>query len=107
MITIGNRCASGHDQPEVRGKTIPGVAHLRRMRQRVPDAGELGGIPVAVYQFSAVRSANQHQTEEGTVVARNKFHAMDLLNQRGLVNARFKQLTGLSAVFRQWTADIR
>ena len=107
MVTIGKRRASGNDQPDPRGKTIPGVARLRRMRMRVPDAGDLGGIPVAVYQFSAVRSSNQHQAEEGTVVARNKFHAMDLLSQRGLVNARFKQLTGLSAVFRQWTADIR
>ena len=63
---------------------------------------------VAVYEYHAIKGENhQEYHAEGTVVARNKLHAMDLLRAKGYFNARLKQLGGLSAFVRQLTADVR
>lgn len=62
---------------------------------------------MAVYEYHAIKGENQELHDEGTVVARNKLHAMDLLRSKGYFNARLKQITGLSAFVRQMTADIR
>lgn len=62
---------------------------------------------MSVYDFLAVYSDNQERHEEGTIVARNKLHAKDLLTQRGLVQIRLKQVTGLAAFLKQLTASVR
>ena len=62
---------------------------------------------MAVYEYHAIKGDNREFHDEGTVVARNKLHAMDLLRAKGYFNARLKQLTGLSAIVRRITADIR
>lgn len=62
---------------------------------------------MAVYEYQAVYRDNPERIAEGTMVARNKFHALDLLNQRGLTSPRLRPISGLSAFFKQLTADIR
>lgn len=62
---------------------------------------------MAVFEYQATTGENDERHEEGTIVARNKLHAMDLLRARGIFQARLKQVTGLSAFLRQLTADIR
>lgn len=62
---------------------------------------------MAVYDYNAVYRENESRQAEGTLVARNKLHAMDLLTQRGLVKPRLKQVTGFTAFLKQLTADIR
>ena len=62
---------------------------------------------MAVYEYQAIFREHPERLAEGTLVARNKLHALDLLSQRGLISPRLKAVTGLSAFFRQMTADIR
>jgi len=62
---------------------------------------------VAVYEYQAIYRDHPERLAEGTLIARNKLHALDLLTQRGLTSPRLKAITGLSAFFKQMTADIR
>lgn len=62
---------------------------------------------MAVFEYQAIFRDNPERLAEGTLVARNKLHALDLLNQRGLTSPRLRSITGLSAFFKQLTADIR
>jgi hypothetical protein len=64
---------------------------------------------VAVFKFSAftIGKEDEDHYEKGTVLARDESDAMDKLKRERFTNIRLKQLTGVRALVRQFTADIR
>jgi type II secretory pathway component PulF len=64
---------------------------------------------VAVFKFSALAMGkeNEDHYEKGTVVAHDQREALDKLRRERYTQIRLKQLRGVSALFRQFTADIR
>jgi len=59
-----------------------------------------------VFEYRAVQRENAERHEEGTIVARNKFHALDLLQRQGLVDVRLKTVRGFTAFIRELSASI-
>ena len=64
---------------------------------------------VAVFKFSALAlgKENQDHIEKGTVVARDQVEALEKLRRERLTKIRLKQMRGITALFRQFTADVR
>jgi type II secretory pathway component PulF len=60
-----------------------------------------------VYEYSAVRLDNNEHFLHGTVCARDKIDAFDKVRRQGLTEIRLRKLTGLAAMWRMRTADIR
>lgn len=64
---------------------------------------------MAVFKFSAFTQGKEDEDhcERGTVVARDQLEAKEKLRRERYTNIRLKQIKGVSAIFRQFTADIR
>jgi len=64
---------------------------------------------VAVFKFSAFTEGKEHEDhyEKGTVVARDQMDARDKLRRARYTNIKLKQMRGVSALVRQFIADIR
>lgn len=62
---------------------------------------------MAVFEFSAASQQHEEGAETGTVVARDKLEAFDKLKRRRLTDIRLRQLNGVNALFKQFTADVR
>jgi len=45
--------------------------------------------------------------EKGTIVANNEQHAREKLERLDLVEVRLKRISGISGLFKTFTADIR
>lgn len=59
-----------------------------------------------VYQYSAVSTEHEGNTETGRVIARDQLDAYDKLRRLGLKDIRLKRLQGLTALFARFTADV-
>lgn len=64
---------------------------------------------MAVFRFSALANGkeNEDHYERGTVVARDQLDALDKLRRARYTQIRLKQMKGVSALFKQFTADVR
>ncbi|MCF6285746.1 MAG: hypothetical protein L3K26_11200 [Candidatus Hydrogenedentes bacterium] len=64
---------------------------------------------MSVFKFRAftIGKENDDHYEKGTVVARDQADARDKLRRERFTNIKLKQLTGVSALVKQFTADIR
>ena len=64
---------------------------------------------MAVFKFSALAQGKEKEDhyEKGTVVARDQMDALDKLRRARFTQIRLKQLRGVNALFRQFTADVR
>lgn len=66
-----------------------------------------GEASVAVYRYSAVVRNREEMLEKGTIVANNEQHAREKLERLDLVEVRLKRISGISGLFKTFTADIR
>ena len=64
---------------------------------------------MAVFKFSAlaIGKENEDHYEKGTVVARDQMDALDKLRRARYTQIRLKQIKGMTALFGQFTADVR
>ena len=62
---------------------------------------------VAVYKYHVMLLRGEEFEEEGTVVAHNEEDARQKLKVLNYRKVKLKKLGGLSALVRQFTADIR
>lgn len=64
---------------------------------------------MAVFKFSAlaIGKENEDHYEKGTVVARDQMDALDKLRRARFTQIKLKQLRGVPALLRQFTADVR
>ena len=64
---------------------------------------------MAVFKFRASTEGKEDEDhyEKGTVVARDQAEARDKLRRERYTNIKLKQMHGVSALVRQFMADIR
>lgn len=64
---------------------------------------------MAVFKFRAFTEGkeNEDHYEKGTVVARDQAEARDKLRRARYTNIKLKQMHGVSALVKQFMADIR
>lgn len=64
---------------------------------------------MAVFKYSALALGKEHEDhyEMGTVVAQDQMEALDKLRRARYTHIKLKQMRGMSALFRQFTADVR
>lgn len=64
---------------------------------------------MAVFKFSALAMGkeNEDHYEKGTVVAQDQLDALDKLRRARYTHIKLKQMRGLTALIRHFTADVR
>lgn len=64
---------------------------------------------MAVFKFRAYTEGKEDEDhyEKGTVVARDQADARDKLRRERFTNIKLKQMRGVAAFMRQFTADFR
>ena len=62
---------------------------------------------MAVFKYSGIVKNREEMSETGTVVANSKQEAEIKLQKHDLINISLKQITGISAFFKSFSANIR
>lgn len=60
-----------------------------------------------VYAFTAVIPGREDHVESGTVAARGEQEARNKLKSLGYEDVKLKKLTGVAALLKRFTADVR
>ena len=76
--------------------------------QRGESDGHMGGKGMAVFQFGAMITVEGEESiETGTIAAADEKEAMAKLHQYGFSKVRLERIRGISALWRQFTADFK
>ena len=66
-----------------------------------------GGYPVALYKYTVTYKNREDFMESGTVVAKDEDEAKTKLKRLDFDRVKLKKQVGISALFKQFTADIK
>ncbi len=67
----------------------------------------IGGKDMAVFRYKAKKTEGEEFTESGTIRAKDESEARAKLIQYGFNKVRLKQVRGLAALWKRFTADIK